>query len=90
VPVSVFLAAVDHVTADDDTFFMARPWRAIADYVYAYRKSWKGVHPLVHSLRIDEDHFEQVDANELEEIRGIYRSRRVGAFLKSVLKDLNL
>ena len=90
VPVSVFLAAVDHVAAGDGAFFMARPWRAIADYVYAYRKSWKGIHPLVHSLRIDEEHFEQVDADELEEIRGIYRSRRVGTFLKGVLKDLNL
>jgi hypothetical protein len=92
IPADPFLTAVDLHQADEGSFLMARPWRAIADYVYAYKKDWKGLHPLVENLRVDEEHFQSVDRRELgelEEIAESFRSRRVHKFIKGVLKELS-
>ena len=90
IPVNVFLIGVNQVSTGVETFFIATPWRAIGDYVYAYKKDWNGIHPLIQSLRIDEEHFAQTSGDELSEIQNNYRSRRVKTFFKGVLKDLSL
>lgn len=89
IPADPFLTAVDLHQADEGSFLMARPWRAIADYVYAYKKDWKGLHPLVENLRVDEEHFQSIDHRELEEIAKSFRSRRVHKFIKGVIKELS-
>ena len=80
------------VSVEDDKgqVLLARPWKAIADYVYCYKKDWKGIYPLMHSLRIEEDHLHQTTRQELESLQKVFRSRRVGRFLKGILKDLQL
>lgn len=90
VPARVFFAQVERIASGPDLFFMAQPWRAIADYIYANRKEWRGLHPLIHSLRIDEEELRTASRAELEELDRSFGKRRISAFIRGVLKELRL
>jgi len=88
VPANPFYAGVNRQSDESGSYFIAGPWRALADYVYVYKKEWKGLRPLRESLRIEDEHLETVDIRDLEEIAEAFLSRRVRKFLKSVLKEM--
>jgi predicted transcriptional regulator of viral defense system len=90
IPARVFFAHVDRVEEGPDVFFMARPWRAIVDYIYANGKEWCGLHPLVQSLRIEEEELKITTRDELEELEHSFGNGRVTKFLRGVIKDLGL
>lgn len=90
VPYSVFYLGVERIESEDSTFFVASPLKAVADYVYVYRKRWQGVEPLIESLRIEENILHQWSYDLLEELREVYTNYRVQRFLKGVKKDLSL
>lgn len=90
IPARVFYAHVERVADGPDVFFMARPWRAIADYVYANGKEWRGVHPLIESLRIDEEELRAATREELEDLDRSFGSGRVSRFIRGVIGDLGL
>lgn len=90
VSVNSFLTQVDRVIEERAVFLIARPWRAIADYVFANKKDWKGISPLVKSLRIEEENLFETTIEELNEIASIYASHRVKIFIKKIIKDLKL
>lgn len=85
-----FFAGVTRESADSGPYLMATPWKAIADYVAAYKKEWRGLHPLIHSLRIEEEQLSAVSGDALAEVEAAYSQRRVRRFLKGVRKDLRL
>lgn len=85
-----FLAAVERCVVADEVYFMARPWRAIVDYVRARRLSWRGIGPLLHDLRIHEEYLHTTTADELEILATASRSRSMHRFLNSVRKDLHV
>jgi len=88
VSASVFFAMVDRIVLGNDCFFMARPWRAIADYIQVYKKDWKGINALTENLRIEEDLIRQANLDELDETECFYKSVRVSAFFKSLKKEI--
>lgn len=85
-----FLADVFCEKAGTEPFWIASPWRAIADYVYAHKRNWKGMDPLLKSLRIEEEDLKNTKSENLDKLQGVYRSQRVQRFLKGVQKDLGL
>lgn len=87
IPADPFLAGVNLQSGDGDSFFIAGPWRALADYVYVHKKEWKDRKPLRESLRIEDEHLQKTDLRELEEIEAAFRSRRVRKFLKGIAKE---
>ncbi len=89
VPQQILFADVDRQTQQDGQIvFMAGPVKALADYVYTYKKDWVGGSPLVKSLRIEEELLDQVRAEEAAQLAENYRSRRVRRFLRGLCKDL--
>jgi predicted transcriptional regulator of viral defense system len=90
IPLKVFYSKVERIS-DEQTgvsFFMARPMKALADYVYVYKKSWLSLEPAVKSLRIEKEQLEKVTAKELNLISQNYKNRRVRQFIEAVKKDL--
>ena len=83
-----FFVQVERVQTKTVSYFLASPWRAVADYVYVHKKDWQGLHPLIHSLRIDDEHFEKVNRSDLEEIEQAYHHRRITKFIQGALKEL--
>jgi len=85
VPESHAFSLVARVQNEDGgVFFMASPWKAIADYVYVFQKKWSGIDPLVHSLRLDIDQLVRPTNEEVAAISLQYPYRRMGLFMEGV------
>ncbi|MBI3618117.1 MAG: hypothetical protein HY210_07885 [Candidatus Omnitrophica bacterium] len=91
IPVTVFYSEVDRVSSDNgEAFLMAKPLKALTDYVYAHKQDWKGLDPVINSLRIEPDSLEGISKEELDSLHGEYQSKRVERFIKGLKKDLQL
>jgi len=88
IPSNKFFAGVARMESENGAFLMATPWRALADYIYVHRENWKGLKPVVESLRVDTVHFESVDFRLLEELREATKSKRVRVFIDRIKKEL--
>ena len=54
-PAENFYSGVELITENNYRFMMAKPWKAICDYIYCYKKNWDNLLPLMKSLRINRD-----------------------------------
>ena len=70
------------------SYFLASPFKALADYVYVHKQDWRSTHPLVESLRIDASTLHQADVAALDELLKNYPSLRVRRFLRGLRKEL--
>ena len=64
--------------------------KALADYVYAHKRDYVGLEPVVKSLRIEQEELESVTAEELNMLIANYTSHRVQRFIKGLKRDLKL
>ncbi|MCK5579981.1 MAG: hypothetical protein KAJ18_01765 [Candidatus Omnitrophica bacterium] len=88
IPSDIFYEGVDRVEGSGGGFFMASPFKALVDYIYIRKKDWADLTPLVESLRIDEDYFEEISEQEIDILKQNYHSRRVQRFLDGMKKEL--
>jgi len=89
IPQKTFYAEVKRVEKEDgDSFLLASPLKALADYVYAHRCDWNSARPVVESLRIDESSLAAVNPASFDRLLANYTARRVRRFLKGLRKDL--
>ena len=85
-----FLVGVQHEKNEQGVFYLATPLRALADYVSVYKKEWKGIYQLIHSLRIEEEELHTLNIQQFNELEEAFHNRRVLRFLKGMRKDLQL
>ncbi|OAI47735.1 hypothetical protein AYO45_01400 [Gammaproteobacteria bacterium SCGC AG-212-F23] len=71
-----------------EPFFLASPLRALSDYVYIKKVDWQSIDYLINSLRIDREQLLKIDISRIDEIKKIYRSRRVLNFLDKLKQEL--
>jgi len=88
VPVEGFYIGVDRVETKKGSFFVATPWRALADLIYIKRKSWKNIVQLEQDLRIDKDILFGSNKEQLALLAENYPNRRVREILKRFLKEI--
>lgn len=88
VPKRLCLLGVQRVDNKDGAFFIAEPWKAIADHYYAYHRKWKGIQDLYLDMRIEMEDMLQSDLSSLQILSENYQSPRVRKFLGLILKDL--
>ena len=69
-------------------FFIAEPWKALADFIYCYKKNWKGIDELCADLRIEPYSIRNSDFLSLEKIAEIYASKYVRSVLNELLMEL--
>lgn len=84
VPIQNFYTATKIVTDGSYRFFMARPWRAICDYVFYYKKDWNGTKPLADSLRINLEDLPKLQNKESQLLDDYYQNKRISKFLASI------
>ena len=85
------LSGVVRVTGERESegaYYMAKPLKAVADYVSARGLDWSGVEPLVESLRIEEENLESLSAADFDELDGVYKSARARKLLAGLRKEL--
>ena len=88
---SPLLAGVERIVGareEQGAFYMAKPLKALADYVASRGLDWTDSSPLVESLRIDEDNLETLETEDFEELEGVYKSARARKFLAGLRKEL--
>lgn len=90
VPQNELFAGVQRIAEPGSavSYFMARPLKALADYVYIHHCDWTTADPLLDSLRIEEGALASLSGADFEELDGVYRSVRVRRFLAGVRGDL--
>ena len=71
-----------------ESFFMASPLKALADYVYVHKLDWDSARPIIESLRVDERSLASIDAKTFDRLLANYSSRRLQRFLEGLRKDL--
>ena len=72
-----------------ESYLMASPLKALADYVYAHRLNWVSAGPVIESLRVDESSLAGIEVDTLERLLANYSSRRVRRFLEGLRRDLH-
>ena len=87
-PLENLFTGVEIINEDGRQFFVAKPWKAICDYVFCYKKNWKGLEPLLENLRIELDSLPMLRNEEIQLLDEYYQSARVSRFLKGVSKEL--
>ena len=83
IPFPPLYAGVKRIVDGGALFFMAKPLRALADYVYVSRKDWT-LRSLADFLRMED--LPSVDSKTAFEMRRIYDHRRVRRFIDSCLE----
>jgi len=90
VPQQTFYVEVTRVESEDgDSFLLASPLKALADYVYVHKHDWNSARPVVDSLRVDESSLAAADSALFDRLLANYQARRVRRFLEGLRKDLN-
>lgn len=71
-----------------ESFLLASPLKALADYVYVHKCDWDSARPVVESLRVDEGLLASVAPEAFDPLLANYSSLRVRRFLGGLRKDL--
>lgn len=85
------LSGVIRVTGEresEGSYYMAKPLKAIADYVASRGLDWTGREPLIESLRIEEENLESLSSADFDELDGVYKSLRARKMLALLRKEL--
>ena len=89
IPFPMLFLGVDRIASPQVSFLMASPWKALVDYVYAYKKEWRSIDPVLKSLRVEKESLENIDHDFLDQMEEIYKNSRVRNFIKGIKKDLS-
>lgn len=90
VPQGTFYAGVERsVDTDGNTWFMAWPAKALADYVYVHRPNWTSIEEASASLRIEADELNSATREQLEVLVANYSNVRVTRFLRAWKETLS-
>lgn len=90
IPIKAFSFGVEQHQKDALTLFIASPVKALADIVYARKRTWSSISDLSEDLRIEIDSFQNSDKKVLIELIENYPSPRVKKTLNVLLKGLPL
>ena len=87
-PLKNFYTEVERITKDDYQFFMAKPWKAICDYIYCYKKNWKSLAPLAQDLRINLEDLPMLGDAEIAMLDEYYHQKQLSNFLKKIAREI--
>jgi hypothetical protein len=74
---------------NENSFLIASPWKAIADYDYTFKRGWKNIHDLHLDLRIEMEEMQKSDLAILKKLSENYQSLRVRHLLKTFFQELS-
>lgn len=89
VPDRLIYLGVQRVGIEDEAFFIADPWKALADHYYAFGRNWKRPEDITLDMRIERETMLESDLTSLQVLSEHYQSSRVRRFLTNILKGLS-
>ena len=88
VPEKAFYLGVERTVLPAGICFIAQPWRAVADYVYVYAKTWSSLADFEEDMRIDHQIVIASSRAQLKELASNYPSMRVRKMLNIFLSEI--
>jgi len=88
VPLPYFYEQVNRIESQESIFLIAEPWKALADYIYVYKKEWPSIQDLYLDMRIEIETLAESNISNLEKLVKNYNNKRVRIVLKKLLKEL--
>lgn len=88
VPTKHFMAHVQRVETKTGAYLVASPWKAIADHLYVYKRSWQSINDLSVDMRIEMDYLLESDFHVLNDLAHSYKSVRVRKTLQGFNEEL--
>jgi hypothetical protein len=88
VPDFLFYLGVQRAGNDQNGFYVADPWKALADHYYVFQRNWNDPEDLFLDMRIEMDDMLNSDLKSLEVLSENYQSNKVKLFLRKILKGL--
>jgi predicted transcriptional regulator of viral defense system len=88
IPKTNFLLGVERIEKNSTCYFMAHPWRAIADLIYIGHRDWSGLNNLCEDLRIDKNHLLAEKMGLLVDLIDKYPSKRTQQILKKLKEKI--
>lgn len=88
VPTHLCYLGVQRIGENSEAFFIADPWKALADHYYVYKRKWEKPVDLCSDLRIEMDQMLESDLESLKALAENYPSRRVREFLHTIFTGL--
>ncbi len=83
-----FLSGVTREEYQGQPFLIATPLRALADYVYDRKIEWTSIDWLLEGLRIEEENLRTLTLADFQQVKSVFRARRVLAFLNGIQREL--
>jgi predicted transcriptional regulator of viral defense system len=90
IPIKAFSFGVEQHQQDSFNLFIASPVKALADLIYARKRTWNSINDLSEDLRIEIESFQDPDRKLLIELIENYPSPRVKKTLNVLLEGLHL
>jgi hypothetical protein len=81
-----FLEQVTRQQNHQQTWLIAKPFRALMDLVCLRKIEWQGIGWLTDGLRIDYELLHNITNDDVRKLESVYTQKRVQAFLKSLAK----
>lgn len=88
-PAENFYTEVELININNYRFFMAKPWKALCDYVYC-NKQWQELTSLLESLRIEKTALPMIKYDEINMLEDYYQSSKLSRFFKNIKREFNL
>jgi len=83
-----FLSGVSRQTVEGQPYMIAKPLRALADYVYNRKIKWTGIDFLLQKLHLEEGELLALTQEDFQEVLPIFRSKRVLSFLQNLQTEI--
>lgn len=87
-PEDNFFVEVVRVTEADNVFFIASPWKALFDYMFCYKKSWKNLEDARDDLRLDLAELPLIEEETLSRLKNFYHQYRLSKFIDHIKKEM--
>jgi hypothetical protein len=84
----VFFAGVKRAEQAAGSFFVASPFKALADMMYARGKKWKRFEDAVLDLRLDTEEITADDTGLIDEMLKSCKKRSISEFLENCRKEM--
>ncbi|HVY52967.1 MAG TPA: hypothetical protein VHA13_00420 [Gammaproteobacteria bacterium] len=85
-PQKELFVEVELIEENDYKFFMAKPWRAICDYIFCYKKTNMSLKSLFNNLRINLENLPYLSPETAQRLADYYHNPKMAQFLKEALR----
>lgn len=79
-----FLTGVMRINQQQKPFLVASALRALMDLIYERNIEWQGLDLIIESFRIELDHLLTLKKTDFNEIKRVYRSKRILKFIRQL------